>query len=87
MESERDPSWQRNAGDRTGGDVVELDVVEGAFEGAAADEAYFVRCDHTTTTQSDIDRGIVNVVVGFAPLKPAEFVIFRVFQKTQEAKS
>jgi len=48
---------------------------QGAFQGATPREAYFVRCDSTTTTQNDINLGIVNVIVGFAPLKPAEFVV------------
>lgn len=48
---------------------------QGAFQGASPREAYFVNCDRETTTQADINRGIVNVVVGFAPLKPAEFVV------------
>jgi uncharacterized protein len=48
---------------------------QGAFQGGKPGDAYFVRCDATTTTQSDIDKGIVNIIVGFAPLKPAEFVI------------
>ena len=53
---------------------------QGAFQGASPREAYFVRCDRTTTPQADIDRGIVNIVVGFAPLKPAEFVVIRLQQ-------
>lgn len=53
---------------------------QGAFAGEAASDAYFVRCDRTTTTQSDIDNGIVNIMVGFAPLKPAEFVIVNIEQ-------
>lgn len=53
---------------------------QGAFQGASPQEAYFVRCDSTTTTQSDINRGIVNIEVGFAPLKPAEFVILKIQQ-------
>lgn len=48
---------------------------QGAFQGATPREAYVVRCDSSTTTQNDINLGIVNVIVGFAPLKPAEFVI------------
>jgi phage tail sheath protein FI len=48
---------------------------QGAFEGATPRDAYFVRCDSTTTTQNDINLGIVNIIVGFAPLKPAEFVV------------
>ena len=43
-------------------------------------EAYFVRCDRETTTQNDINLGIVNIVVGFAPLKPAEFVVIKLQQ-------
>lgn len=53
---------------------------QGAFQGASPREAYFVRCDKDTTTQADIDRGIVNILVGFAPLKPAEFVVIRLQQ-------
>jgi phage tail sheath protein FI len=53
---------------------------QGAFQGQSPREAYFVKCDKTTTTQGDIDRGIVNIVVGFAPLKPAEFVILYIQQ-------
>lgn len=48
---------------------------QGAFQGKTPREAYFVKCDKETTTQNDINQGIVNVLVGFAPLKPAEFVI------------
>ncbi len=53
---------------------------QGAFLGQSAQDAYFVRCDTTTTTQTDIDNGLVNIVVGFAPLKPAEFVIIKLQQ-------
>ncbi|MCP3137414.1 phage tail sheath family protein [Pyxidicoccus xibeiensis] len=53
---------------------------QGAFQGKSPREAYFVKCDAETTTQADINRGIVNIVVGFAPLKPAEFVIIQLQQ-------
>ena len=53
---------------------------QGAFQGKTPREAYFVKCDEETTTQNDIDRGIVNILVGFAPLKPAEFVIIKISQ-------
>lgn len=53
---------------------------QGAFQGRTPKEAYFVKCDKETTTQNDINRGIVNIVVGFAPLKPAEFVIIQIQQ-------
>jgi phage tail sheath protein FI len=52
----------------------------GAFQGKTPQEAYFVKCDNETTTQNDINLGIVNIVVGFAPLKPAEFVIIQIQQ-------
>lgn len=53
---------------------------KGAFQGSTPKQAYLVKCDNETTTQHDIDRGIVNIVVGFAPLKPAEFVIIKITQ-------
>lgn len=53
---------------------------QGAFQGTSPREAYFVKCDKETTTQSDIDKGIVNILVGFAPLKPAEFVVIKIQQ-------
>jgi phage tail sheath protein FI len=53
---------------------------QGAFQGKSPREAYFVKCDKETTTQNDINLGIVNIVVGFAPLKPAEFVVIKLQQ-------
>lgn len=53
---------------------------QGAFQGTSPREAYLVKCDGETTTQNDINLGIVNIVVGFAPLKPAEFVIIKIQQ-------
>jgi phage tail sheath protein FI len=53
---------------------------QGAFEGNAPRDAYFVKCDNETTTQADIDDGVVNIVVGFAPLRPAEFIILTIQQ-------
>jgi hypothetical protein len=53
---------------------------QGAFQGASPKDAYFVKCDKETTTQDDVNKGIVNIVVGFAPLKPAEFVIIKLQQ-------
>jgi phage tail sheath protein FI len=53
---------------------------QGAFQGSSPRDAYFVKCDKETTTQNDINLGIVNVIVGFAPLKPAEFVIIQLQQ-------
>jgi Bacteriophage tail sheath protein len=53
---------------------------QGAFQGSSPRDAYFVKCDKETTTQNDINLGIVNILVGFAPLKPAEFVILKLQQ-------
>jgi phage tail sheath protein FI len=54
--------------------------LQGAFQGSTPRQAYLVKCDAETTTQDDVNRGIVNIVVGFAPLKPAEFVIIKIQQ-------
>jgi phage tail sheath protein FI len=53
---------------------------QGAFQGKTPKDAYLVKCDKETTTQTDINLGIVNILVGFAPLKPAEFVIIKIQQ-------
>ena len=53
---------------------------QGAFQGSTPDKAFFVKCDAETTTQNDRNLGIVNIEVGFAPLKPAEFVIIKIQQ-------
>ncbi len=53
---------------------------QGAFQGATPQQAYFVKCDSETTTSTDQNNGIVNILVGFAPLKPAEFVIIQIQQ-------
>ena len=53
---------------------------QGAFQGTKPKDAYFVKCDAETTTQTDRNLGIVNILVGFAPLKPAEFVIIKISQ-------
>jgi phage tail sheath protein FI len=53
---------------------------KGAFQGKTPKEAYLVKCDSETTTQNDINSGVVNILVGFAPLKPAEFVMIQIQQ-------
>jgi phage tail sheath protein FI len=58
---------------------------QGAFQGATPSQAFFVKCDNETTTQDDINLGIVNVLVGFAPLKPAEFVVVKISQTVGQA--
>lgn len=57
----------------------------GAFQGATPRDAYFVKCDRSTHTAADLDSGIVNITVGFAPLRPAEFVILRLHQHTADS--
>jgi phage tail sheath protein FI len=53
---------------------------EGAFQGPTPSEAFLVKCDRQTMTQADLDNGIVNILVGFAPIKPTEFVIIQIGQ-------
>ena len=60
---------------------------DGALAGVTPEEAFFVRCDRTTMTPDDIDNGRLICLVGIAPVKPAEFVIFRISQKTIEAQA
>src|SRR5262245_15284832 len=60
---------------------------QGAFQGRKASDAYFVKVDSETTTQNDINLGIVNVIVGFAPLKPAEFVVITIQQKAGQVQT
>ncbi|MFJ1708979.1 phage tail sheath family protein [Kitasatospora sp. NPDC088346] len=60
---------------------------QGAFAGRTPKEAYVVRCDATTTTQTDQGLGVVNVLVGFAPLRPAEFVVLRIQQLAGQTQS
>jgi len=62
------------------GSFMQTLFLQGAFQGTTPAQAYFVKCDSETTTQTDIDNGIVNILVGFAPLKPAEFVVIQIQQ-------
>ena len=55
---------------------------DGMLQGQTKEQAFFVRCDRTTMTQADIDNGRLIMVIGIAPVKPAEFVIFRIGQWT-----
>jgi hypothetical protein len=59
---------------------------DGALLGDKPEQAFFVRCDRTTMTQNDLDNGRLIVLIGVAPIKPAEFVIFRIGQFTADAK-
>ena len=58
-----------------------------AFQGSKPSQAFQVKCDASTTTQQDIDNGIVNIIVAFAPLKPAEFVIIKIAQLAGQAQT
>lgn len=55
---------------------------DGALFGSTQEEAFFVKCDRTTMTQDDLDNGRLIIIVGIAPVKPAEFVIIRIGQKS-----
>lgn len=70
----------------TVGEFLETLFRQGAFQGTTARDAYRVACDSSTTTRKDIDDGVVNVLVMFAPLKPAEFVVLRIQQRAGRAK-
>ena len=61
--------------------------LQGAFQGHTPSESYYIKCDEDTTTQADIDRGVVNLVVGFAPIKRAEFVVLHIQQVAGRANS
>lgn len=60
---------------------------QGAFQGTTPSQAFLVKCDATTTTQQDINNGRVNILVGFCPLKPAEFVIVKIAQLAGQAQA
>jgi phage tail sheath protein FI len=61
--------------------------LQGAFQGTTPTQAYFVKCDAENNPQSSIDQGIVNVLVGFAPLYPAEFVVIEIQQMAGQLQS
>lgn len=69
------------------GSFMQTYFLKGAFQGQTPAQAYFVKCDSETTTQTDIDNGIVNILVGFAPLQPAEFVVIQIEQLTGQASA
>lgn len=71
---------------KTVDDFLQNEWVSGAVQGSSAQQAYFVRCDRTTMTQNDLDNGRLVCEIGVAPVKPAEFVIFRISQWTADRK-
>ncbi|MGW3668111.1 phage tail sheath family protein [Streptomyces sp. NPDC005141] len=77
--------WQKVV--RTVEDFMDLQWRNGALLGATRAQAYFVRCDRTTMTNNDLDNGRLICQIGVAPVRPAEFVIFRIGQWTADARS
>ena len=84
FEPNDEPTWARVR--RSIGNFLTSVWRSGALMGTTAEEAFFVKCDRTTMTQDDIDNGRLICYIGIAPVKPAEFVIFRISQKTIEAE-
>lgn len=85
FEPNADPLWARVR--RTIGNFLTTVWRNGGLEGTKSEEAFFVKCDRTTMTQTDIDNGRLIVVIGVAPVKPAEFVIIRIGLFTANANS
>ena len=82
FEPNGEPTWEQI---RIGvGDFLNGLFQQGAFAGHSPEDSYFVKCDSTTTTAADIERGLVGIEVGFAPLKPAEFVVIELKQRAGE---
>jgi phage tail sheath protein FI len=71
---------------RTVSDFLEVQWRNGALLGSTPEQAYFVRCDRSTMTQNDLDNGRLICLIGVAPVRPAEFVIFRIGQWTADAR-
>lgn len=69
------------------GTFMQTLFLKGAFQGSTPASAYFVKCDSATTTQADINLGVVNIIVGFAPLEPAEFVVLQIQQIVGQSPS
>jgi phage tail sheath protein FI len=80
FEPNDEPLWARVR--RSVGSFLTRLWMDGMLQGKTKEEAYFVRCDRTTMTQADIDNGKLIMLIGIAPVKPAEFVIFRIGQWT-----
>ena len=85
FEPNHEPLWARVR--RTISDFLRVVWRNGALEGTTEEQAFFVRCDRTTMTQTDIDNGRLICLVGVAPVKPAEYVIIRIGLKTAESES
>jgi phage tail sheath protein FI len=84
FENNHEPLWANVR--RTVEDFLFNEWKSGRLMGEKPQEAYFVRCDRSTMTQNDIDNGRLICLVGVAPVRPAEFVIFRIGQWTAERR-
>ncbi len=84
FEPNGEPLWANVRGDIT--NFLYQEWTRGALFGSKSEEAFFVRCDRTTMTQNDLDNGRLICLIGVAPIKPAEFVIFRIGQWTADRK-
>ena len=78
FEPNDEPTWAK-VRQNVGAFMTDL-FRQGAFQGSTPDKAFYVKCDGETTTATDRNLGIVNVEVGFSPLKPAEFVVIKIQQ-------
>lgn len=85
FESNGEALWTKVVG--TISDHLMNDWRNGVLLGAKPEQAFFVKCDRTTMTQADIESGLLVCLVGVAPVRPAEFVIFRVEQRTADRKA
>lgn len=84
FEPNGEPLWAKVR--QGAGDFLFREFRRGALVGDRPEKAYFVRCDRSTMTQSDLDNGRIVVVIGVATLRPAEFVIIRIGQWTADRK-
>jgi hypothetical protein len=80
FEPNDEPLWASTR--QSVGDFLERLFRQGAFQGRTSREAYVVHCGRDTTSQRDIETGLIDIVVGFAPLRPAEFVLVRLQRRT-----
>jgi hypothetical protein len=84
FEPNNEKVWSRHVSTIT--DFLSKAWRDGMLTGNTSEEAFFVKCDRSTMTQNDIDNGRLIVVVGFAPLKPAEFIVIKIQQAKSGAK-
>jgi phage tail sheath protein FI len=84
FENNSEELWARVRSNVT--DFLTNEWRSGKLQGAKPEEAFFVRCDRTTMTQNDLDNGRLVIVIGVAPVKPAEFVVFQIGQWTGSAE-